>query len=172
MSDLATDAPPVDAEAASPAVAPEIDPPATLAEALDGQGLVAEIEAALTTDGPEPDSVAVTPVPLDELEDGPVEPAPMTHLRFLADIDVQVAVEFGRAQLPLRDLLALGRGQVLELDRRVEELVDVLVNGTLVARGEVVLVDGRYGVRIREILGAGANADVEGASGDAVTPES
>jgi flagellar motor switch protein FliN/FliY len=69
---------------------------------------------------------------------------------------VQVAVEFGRASLPLRDLLSLGRGQVLELDRHVEELVDVLVNGTLVARGEVVLVDGRYGVRIREIVSRAA----------------
>jgi flagellar motor switch protein FliN len=143
---------------ASAAAGSDISPPATLAEALDGQGLVAEIEAALGTDEAheEAATVAVTPVPLAELEDGPVASATMADLRFLADIDVQVAVEFGRAQLPLRDLLSLGRGQILELDRRVEELVDVLVNGTLVARGEVVLVEGRYGVRIREILGADA----------------
>lgn len=160
MSDLATQAPATDADLApegAAADAPaELQPPGTLAEALDAPALVAEIEAALVSEAPTGDAVAVTPVPLDELAATEAEPVPPADLRLLADIDVQVAVEFGRASLPLRDLLSLGRGQVLELDRHVEELVDVLVNGTLVARGEVVLVDGRYGVRIREIVSRAA----------------
>lgn len=74
-------------------------------------------------------------------------------LRLLADIRVEVTVEMGRVRLPLRDLLRLAPGAVLELDRAAGDGVDVLVNGTPVARGEVFVVDGDFGVRITEILG-------------------
>ena len=74
-------------------------------------------------------------------------------LRLLADIQLEVSVELGRTRLPMRELLQLGPGAVLQLDRDADAAVDVLVNGTVVARGEVFVVDGDFGVRITEITG-------------------
>ena len=73
-------------------------------------------------------------------------------LRLLADVQVELAVELGRVKLPLRELLALGPGAVLELDRAAAAPVDVLVNGCLVARGEVVVIDGDFGVRVTAVM--------------------
>ena len=73
-------------------------------------------------------------------------------LRLLADVQVELAVELGRVKLPLRELLALGPGAVLELDRAADAPVDVLVNGCLVARGEVVVIDGDFGVRVTAVM--------------------
>jgi flagellar motor switch protein FliN/FliY len=73
-------------------------------------------------------------------------------LRLLADVQVELAVEIGRVKLPLRDLLSLEPGSVLELDRSADAPVDVLVNGCLVARGEVVVIDGEFGVRITAVV--------------------
>ena len=70
----------------------------------------------------------------------------------LADVPLDVVVEIGRAQLPIRELLALDEGGVVRLSRTVGEPVDLLVNGTPAARGDIVVVDGRLGVRITEIL--------------------
>ena len=76
---------------------------------------------------------------------------PARDLRLLAEVEVQLAVELGRLRIPLRDLLSLGPGSVVELDRAADAPVDVLVNGTLVASGEVVVVDGEFGVRITSL---------------------
>lgn len=73
-------------------------------------------------------------------------------LRLLADVQVELAVEIGRVKLPLRDLLSLSPGAVLELDRAADAPVDVLVNGCLVARGEVVVIDGEFGVRVTAVV--------------------
>ena len=73
-------------------------------------------------------------------------------LRLLADVQVELAVEIGRVKLPLRDLLSLAPGAVLELDRAADAPVDVLVNGCLVARGEVVVIDGEFGVRVTAVV--------------------
>jgi flagellar motor switch protein FliN/FliY len=74
------------------------------------------------------------------------------ELRLLADIPVEVSVELGRLRMPLRDLLALEPGAVLELDRAADAPVDVLINGRLVARGEVVVIDGEFGVRVTDVV--------------------
>jgi flagellar motor switch protein FliN len=87
---------------------------------------------------------------LPELGDG-VPSGETRDLRLLADIQVQLSVELGRARVPLRDLLSLTPGAVLTLERAAGEPVDVLVNGKVVARGEVVVVDGDFGVRVNEI---------------------
>lgn len=79
-------------------------------------------------------------------------PSPSRDLRLLADVEVQLAVQLGRVRLPLRELLTLDAGSVVELDRSAESPVDVLVNDTLVARGEVVVLDGEFGVRITSIV--------------------
>jgi flagellar motor switch protein FliN len=78
------------------------------------------------------------------------------NLRLLADIPVRMSVEVGSTQLRLADILGLAEGSVVELDRQADELLDIMVNGTLVARGEVVTVNGRYGIRVIEIASAEA----------------
>ena len=77
-----------------------------------------------------------------------VPPGPARDLRLLAEVEVQLAVELGRLRLSLRELLSLTPGSVVELDRPADAPVDVLVNGTVVASGEVVVIDGEFGVRI------------------------
>ena len=70
----------------------------------------------------------------------------------LMEIGLKVSVELGRARLTVRDALGLAPGHIVELDKKVGDPVDVLVNGALIARGEVVVVDDRFGVRITELL--------------------
>ena len=77
-----------------------------------------------------------------------------SNLRMLADIPVRMSVEVGSTQLRLTDVLGLAEGGVVELDRQADELLDIMVNGTLVARGEIVTVNGRYGIRVVEIASA------------------
>jgi len=69
----------------------------------------------------------------------------------LLDVDLPVSISFGKAQLAMKEVLKLTTGSIIELNRAVDEPVEVLVNNSLIARGEVVVVDGNYGVRIREI---------------------
>ena len=69
----------------------------------------------------------------------------------LLDVDLSVSISFGRAELPMKDVLKLTTGSIVELNRSVNEPVEVLVNRCLIARGEVVVVEGNYGVRIQEI---------------------
>lgn len=73
------------------------------------------------------------------------------NFRLLQDVDVRLSVEVGGTNLKLRELLALGESSVIELDRYANELLDVLVNGTLIGRGEVVTVGDRFGIRITEL---------------------
>lgn len=69
----------------------------------------------------------------------------------LLDVALPVAVSFGRTQLQIREVLKLNSGSIIELNRLVNEPVDVVVNDSVIARGEVVVVDGNYGVRITQI---------------------
>ena len=82
----------------------------------------------------------------------PVESAVAANMRLLQDVDVKLTVEIGSTTLSLRELLALGEASVIELDRQANELLDVLVNGTLIGRGEVVTVGDRFGVRMTELV--------------------
>lgn len=77
--------------------------------------------------------------------------APRT-LDLLMEVELPVAVSFGRAELPLKDVLKLTTGSIVELNRTVDEPVELIVNNCVIARGEVVVVDGNYGVRIRQII--------------------
>jgi flagellar motor switch protein FliN len=76
---------------------------------------------------------------------------PVNNLRLLADIPLRLTVEVGSTSMSLNELLELVEGSVVELDRQAEELLDIMVNGTRIARGEVVNVNGRYGVKIAEV---------------------
>jgi flagellar motor switch protein FliN len=70
----------------------------------------------------------------------------------LLDVELPVSVSFGRAELPIKELLKLTTGSIVELNRAVSEPVEVIVNNCVIARGEVVVVEGNYGVRINQIL--------------------
>lgn len=84
----------------------------------------------------------------------PVAAAPLApgSMRVLYDVELTLTTEIGRTRMPLRDVLALTPGTVLELDRAAGSPADVMVNGRLVARGDVVVVDEDYAVRITEIV--------------------
>jgi flagellar motor switch protein FliN/FliY len=70
----------------------------------------------------------------------------------LLEVELPVSVSFGRAQLPLRDVLKLNSGSIVELNRTILEPVEIIVNNCVIARGEVVVVEGNYGVRIHEVI--------------------
>lgn len=78
---------------------------------------------------------------------------PFASLGLLRDIDVRVTVELGSIAMRLRDVCALAEGQVVVLERLVDEPLDLLVNGKVVARGEVVAEGNRFGLRIIEMVG-------------------
>ena len=76
----------------------------------------------------------------------------MNKIGLIADVPVELSVTVGNRRMPVKDVLGLGPGSVIELDRGVGEPVDVFVNGNRMFRGEVVSVDGDYGIRIVEVL--------------------
>lgn len=82
----------------------------------------------------------------------PGRPAPPLTPDLLRDVELQARLELGRARLPVRDLLKLGPGAVVELDRRVGDPVDLYVNDRLVARGEIVVAEGSFALRVTEVL--------------------
>ncbi len=76
------------------------------------------------------------------------------QLDLIQNVAVSISVEVGRSSLRIRDLLRLGQGSVIELDRVAGEPLDVCVNNTIIARGEVVLVNERYGIRLTQVVAA------------------
>ncbi|WP_461520238.1 flagellar motor switch protein FliN [Porticoccus sp.] len=74
------------------------------------------------------------------------------NLDALMDVPVTLSVEIGRSKLPIKELISLTQGAVVELDRLVDEPLDLMVNGMLIARGEVVVVDGQFGLRLIDIV--------------------
>jgi flagellar motor switch protein FliN len=78
------------------------------------------------------------------------------NYRMLAEIPLRVSVEVGSTALKLSELMDLSEGSVVELDRQAHELLDIMVNGTLVAKGEVVTVNGRFGIRVVDVIATDA----------------
>ena len=107
--------------------------------------------ASAPPDSPPQDPDAAVPAPAGETEPA-ARPAGPRNLDLLLDIPLEVSVIIGRTRRPIRDVLNLVPGSVVELDRLVEEPVEILVNGTLVAEGEVVVVNENFGVRITKIV--------------------
>lgn len=75
-----------------------------------------------------------------------------TNIEILLDIPLEVSVELGRTKMIIKDLIQLGPGSIIELDKLIGEPVDLLVNDNLIARGEVVVFDENFGVRITDIV--------------------
>ncbi len=76
------------------------------------------------------------------------------NLNLILDVAVTLALEVGRARMPVRDLLQLAPGAIVELDRLAGEPLDVLVNGVRIARGEVVVVNEKFGIRLTDVVSA------------------
>jgi len=86
---------------------------------------------------------------MDELGDDET-----VNLDMILDIPVTISMEIGRTQISIRNLLKLNQGSVVELDRLAGEPLDVLVNGTLIAHGEVVVVNEKFGIRLTDVITA------------------
>lgn len=126
--------------------------------------MAAEWEAAMMEQGEESDDEpeeqpkasskqkqGVDPVALDELTEDE-EPNTNPDLDVILDIPVSIAMEVGRTSITIRNLLQLNQGSVIELDRLAGEPLDVLVNGTLIAHGEVVVVNEKFGIRMTDVI--------------------
>ena len=79
-------------------------------------------------------------------------PKSEVNIEAILDIPVTLSVEVGRARIPIRNLLQLTQGSVVELERGAGEALDVFVNGTLIAHGEVVVVNDKFGVRVTDVV--------------------
>jgi flagellar motor switch protein FliN len=114
---------------------------------MSEEGLVEEgaLEGASVTDIQDlADSVKAGDDSLNKLK--------IQNLDFILDIPLKVTVELGRTTLIIKDLLQLGQGSVLELDKLAGEPLEILVNGKLVAKGEVVVVNEKFGIRLTDII--------------------
>lgn len=89
--------------------------------------------------------------PLQQLSPEKVDTSEV-NLDSILDVPVTIAMEIGRTRMPIRNLLQLNQGSVVELDRLAGEPMDVLVNGTLIAQGEVVVVNEKFGIRLTDII--------------------
>ncbi|WP_100642116.1 flagellar motor switch protein FliN [Alteromonas facilis] len=114
------------------------------AESEEGE----QAEPAETAEG---DDVQVAE--LDELSsEESITPAEKKKLDTILDIPVTISMEVGRSSISIRNLLQLNQGSVVELDRVAGEPLDVLVNGTLIAHGEVVVVNDKFGIRLTDVI--------------------
>ena len=102
----------------------------------------------------DPQSLQLGEINADSTSMPDVRPQNAKELEAVYDIPVQISAVLGRATMQVSQLLKLGRGAVVELDRKVGEAIDIYVNNRLVARGEVVVVDERLGVTMTEIVKA------------------
>jgi flagellar motor switch protein FliN len=103
-----------------------------------------------------PETFGNAPV-IEDIELSPLlpldgEPTADTDIGLLLEVPLSISVELGRTSLTIRELLALGQGSILQLDRHAGEPVDVLVNGKRLARGEVVVIDEDFGIRVTEVV--------------------
>lgn len=101
----------------------------------------------------ESEAADAQPVELDELEaDAPISADEKRKLDSILDIPVTISMEVGRSHISIRNLLQLNQGSVVELDRVAGEALDVMVNGTLIAHGEVVVVNDKFGIRLTDVI--------------------
>jgi len=125
------------------------------AEQVDQEAMADEWAAAMEEQGKADDKSAgddfqqVSAKPLHQGVDGNTGEV---KLDVILDIPVTIAMEIGRTKLSIRNLLQLNQGSVVELDRLAGEPMDVLVNGTLVAHGEVVVVNEKFGIRLTDVI--------------------
>ncbi len=123
----------------------------------DDEGLADEWAAAMEEAGETgDDDDGVQPAPMEEFDGDEAEQHNLDtttpELDVILDIPVVISMEVGNTQIPIRNLLQLNQGSVIELDRLAGEPLDVLVNGTLIAHGEVVMVNDKFGIRLTDVI--------------------
>ena len=129
-----------------------------MAEAIAAEQTAAKAAAAASPASPAPAAVpAADPVDakafdIPELPAGTLAPAAAHSLDLLRDVDLNVKIELGRSKMLVEDVLRLGEGSVVELDKLAGDPVDVLVNDRLIARGEVLVLNDNFCVRINDII--------------------
>ncbi|MBX3052717.1 MAG: flagellar motor switch protein FliN [Caldilineaceae bacterium] len=101
---------------------------------------------------PDPADVTVNPASFADLHPQPNGRKEKASLDMLLDIGLQITVELGRTKMNIRDVLSVGPGTVVELNRVAGEPVDILINGKPIAKGEVVVIGDMFGVRVTDIL--------------------
>ncbi|MEZ7862516.1 MAG: flagellar motor switch protein FliN [Aeromonadaceae bacterium] len=117
---------------------------------MDDQDLMADAWAAALGEQAESE---VKPAKLEEFDASePISAEERRKLDAILDIPVTMTMEVGRSQISIRNLLQLNQGSVVELDRVAGEPLDVLVNGTLIAHGEVVVVNDKFGIRLTDVI--------------------
>ena len=132
---------------------PGTDKPATDDGAADWAEALMEQKSADERSG-EPESGGVlqgeSPRPISA--SGPAPDGPVRDINMVLDIPVQLSVELGRTKVSIKHILQLGQGSVVELDALAGEPMDVLVNGYLIAQGEVVVVNEKFGIRLTDVV--------------------
>lgn len=113
---------------------------------------VSAVLAPAETEPPPAPAAAAAPPPPPKNSKKSVAVENSRTLDLLLEVELPVSVSFGRSQLPLKDVLKLNSGSIVELNRSISEPVEVIVNNCVIARGEVVVVEGNYGVRIKHII--------------------
>ena len=121
-------------------------------QALADEWAAAMEEAGVDPDAEEDDDDGVVAAPLAEMREGFKQTKGAPDLDIILDIPVVISMEVGNTQIPIRNLLQLNQGSVIELDRLAGEPLDVLVNGTLIAHGEVVMVNEKFGIRLTDVV--------------------
>lgn len=116
------------------------------ADALNEQAESEDADAAAAAD-----QIVADTAGFDELTDDST-PTSDVNLDVILDIPVNLSMEIGHTKISIRNLLQLNQGSVVELERLAGEPMDVLVNGTLIARGEVVVVNEKFGIRLTDII--------------------
>jgi|SRR5579872_2246209 len=130
----------------------EIDAARAAAGVITEAASAAAPPAAAESAKPAQPPTAVHPVQFMPLTPEPPIVDQSHGIELLMDVALEVSVELGRSHMSIGEILALRTGSVIELDKLAGEPVDVSVNGTLIARGEVVVVDEKFGVRITEVV--------------------
>lgn len=120
----------------------------------DQDAMADEWAAAMAEQGVEDDAEEddAAPMALNEFETPPVTKHNGQDLDVILDIPVNISMEVGSTSISIRNLLQLNQGSVIELDRLAGEPLDVLVNGTLIAHGEVVVVNEKFGIRMTDVV--------------------
>ena len=125
---------------------------AAWAAALAEQAGSGKRAAGTAASGPAAEAVRMPPLQAPAAGTAEAEGDGERNLDVILDIPVTLSMEIGRTRLPIRNLLQLNQGSVVELERLAGEPMDVLVNGTLIARGEVVVINERYGIRLTDVI--------------------
>ncbi|MDA9557540.1 flagellar motor switch protein FliN [Vibrio sp.] len=112
------------------------------------------IDEGQTPEQPSETAAEATTAPLDELnnEEKELTEKERNKLDSILDIPVTISMEVGRSKISVRNLLQLNQGSVIELDRIAGEALDVMVNGVLIAHGEVVVVNDKFGIRLTDVI--------------------